>query len=58
MILPWANRKDVKLDVPDEVQNSMEFVFVRTVQEALEATFGQGTIRWRSRMDTIVEGRL
>ena len=58
MILPWANRKDVKLDVPDEVRDSMEFVFVRTVQEALEAAFGQGTIRWRSRMDTIVEGRL
>lgn len=58
VILPWANRKDVKLDVPDEVRNSMEFVFVRTVQEALEVAFGQGTIRWRSRMDTIVEGRL
>ena len=58
MILPWANRKDVKLDVPDEVRNSMEFVFVRTVQEALEAAFGQGTIRWQSRMNTIVEGRL
>jgi ATP-dependent Lon protease len=47
VILPYANRKDVEHDVPLEVRNDMEFVFVRTVQEALEAAFGKGALGWR-----------
>ncbi|KAJ2934551.1 hypothetical protein H1R20_g2520, partial [Candolleomyces eurysporus] len=47
VILPYANRKDVEHDVPLEVRNEMEFVFVRTVQEALEAAFGKGALGWR-----------
>ena len=47
VILPWANRKDVEHDVPLEVRASMQFVFVRTVEEALEAAFGKGVLNWR-----------
>ena len=42
VILPWANRKDVEHDVPLEVRSAMQFAFVRTVEEALEAAFGPG----------------
>ena len=44
VILPWANRKDVEYDVPPEVRSSMQFAFVRTVEDALEAAFGKGTL--------------
>ena len=37
VILPYSNRKDVEYDVPSEVRDSIQFVFVRTVEEALEA---------------------
>ena len=47
VILSWANRKDVEHDVAPEVRNEMEFVFVRTVREVLEAAFGRGTLAWR-----------
>ena len=47
VILPWANRKDVEHDVAPEVRNEMEFVFVRTVREVLEAAFGRDTLGWR-----------
>ena len=43
-IMPWANLKDVKLDVPEEVRARMQFVFARTVREALDATFGEGVL--------------
>ncbi|KAJ7623497.1 ATP-dependent protease La [Roridomyces roridus] len=47
VILPWANRKDVEHDVAPEIRNVMEFVFVRTVNEALDAAFGKNTLGWR-----------
>ena len=47
MILPYANRKDVEHDVPAEVRDALEFVFVRTVEEALEAAFGPGVLVWK-----------
>ncbi|KAK7031398.1 Lon protease-like protein [Favolaschia claudopus] len=48
VILPWANRKDVEHDVAMEIRNVMEFVFVRTVNEALVAAFGKDTLGWRN----------
>jgi ATP-dependent Lon protease len=57
VILPWANRKDVEHDVPPEVRSAMQFAFVRTVEEALEAAFGKGTLGWRPK-DVILESRL
>ncbi|KAJ6581196.1 Lon protease C-terminal proteolytic domain-containing protein [Mycena capillaripes] len=48
VILPWANRKDVEHDVAIEIRSVMEFVFVRTVNEALVAAFGKNTLGWRS----------
>lgn len=47
LIIPWANRKDVEHDVALEIRREMEFVFVKTVQEALEAAFGKGVLTWR-----------
>ncbi|KAG5652056.1 hypothetical protein H0H81_006453 [Sphagnurus paluster] len=57
VILPWANRKDVEHDVAPEIRNEMEFVFVRTVREALEAAFGKNTLGWR-REALLLESRL
>ncbi|KAF8154157.1 Lon protease C-terminal proteolytic domain-containing protein [Crassisporium funariophilum] len=57
VILPWANRKDVEHDVALEIRNEMEFVFVRTVREALEAAFGKGVLGWR-RDAVLLESRL
>ncbi|TFK36507.1 ATP-dependent protease La [Crucibulum laeve] len=57
VILPWANRKDVEHDVALEIRNEMEFVFVRTVREALEAAFGKGALGWR-RDALMLESRL
>lgn len=57
VILPWANRKDVEHDVALEIRNEMEFVFVRTVREALEAAFGKNTLGWR-RDTVLLESRL
>ncbi|KAG6810755.1 hypothetical protein H0H92_010464 [Tricholoma furcatifolium] len=57
VILPWANRKDVEHDVALEIRNEMEFVFVRTVREALEAAFGKNTLGWR-RESLLMESRL
>ncbi|KAJ6630118.1 ATP-dependent protease La [Mycena sp. CBHHK59/15] len=48
VILPWANRKDVEHDIALEIRNVMEFVFVRTVNEALVAAFGKNALGWRS----------
>ncbi|KAJ7880335.1 ATP-dependent protease La [Mycena olivaceomarginata] len=48
VILPWANRKDVEHDVAMEIRSVMEFVFVRTVNEALVAAFGKNTLGWRN----------
>ncbi|KAL0952321.1 hypothetical protein HGRIS_006603 [Hohenbuehelia grisea] len=57
VILPYANRKDVEQDVAMEIRREMEFVFVRTVREALEAAFGKGALPWR-REALLLEGRL
>ena len=57
VILPYANRKDVEQDVAREIRDEMEFVFVRTVEEALEAAFGIGRLPWRS-SHILVESRL
>ena len=46
MILPWANRKDVEHDVAKEVRARIQFVFARTVREALDAAFGPGSLPW------------
>lgn len=37
VILPYRNRKDVKQDVPDRVQQDIEFVYAKTVWDVLEA---------------------
>ena len=57
MIVPWANRKDVEHDVPKEVRARMQFVFARTVREALDAAFGEGALPWRT-LAPVVESRL
>jgi len=57
VILPWANRKDVEYDVPMEVKAAMQFVFVRTLEEALDAAFGKGVIDWKEH-DAVLESRL
>lgn len=57
VIVPWANRKDVEHDVPKEVRARMQFVFARTVREALDAAFGEGTLPWRTRAP-VVQSRL
>lgn len=59
VILPWANRKDVDHDVPREVKDDMQFFFVKTVSEGLEAAFGKGNVPWRqSRAGHLIESRL
>lgn len=58
VILPWANRKDVKHDVPEEIRKSMTFVFAKTVREALESAFGKGTLGWRGEEEPMMESRL
>ncbi|KAJ6496776.1 ATP-dependent protease La [Mycena vulgaris] len=57
VILPWANRKDVEHDVALEIRSVMEFVFVRTVNEALVAAFGKNTLGWRNG-PLVLESRL
>lgn len=57
IILPWANRKDVEHDVSPEIRREMQFYFVRTIDEALEAAFGKGTLGWR-REAVMLESRM
>lgn len=69
VILPWANRKDVEHDVALDIRREMEFVFVKTVREALDAAFcksrtegngsgkGQHGLVWR-RAEVVLESRL
>lgn len=52
VILPWGNRKDVEHDVALEIRNEMQFVFVKTVREALDAAFGKNKLAWRR--DTVL----
>jgi ATP-dependent Lon protease len=56
VVLPEANRKDVEQDVPRQVRDEMEIVFVRTIPEALDAVFGRQII-WR-RDSLLLESRL
>ena len=44
-------------DVALEIRNEMEFVFVRTVWEALEVAFGKQAGGWR-RETVLLESRL
>lgn len=37
VILPARNRKDVTSDIPENVQNSIEFVYTKTICDVLEA---------------------
>ncbi|KZT54761.1 hypothetical protein CALCODRAFT_438098 [Calocera cornea HHB12733] len=55
VILPKRNRRDVEMDVPVEVRKDIEFVYVETVEDALEAAFGKGVF-WKGQ--TFVESRL
>ena len=47
LILPVANRREYEHDVPKDVKDAMEVCFVNTVEEALEAAFGKGVLRWK-----------
>jgi ATP-dependent Lon protease len=59
VILPWANRKDVEHDVAKEVRARIQFVFARTVREALDAAFGPGSLPWHAPdARPLVESRL
>jgi ATP-dependent Lon protease len=59
VILPWANRKDVEHDVAKEVRARIQFVFARTVREALDAAFGPGSLPWHAPdAHPLVESRL
>lgn len=57
VILPWANRRDVEYDVAIEIRHELEFAFVRTVEEVLEAAFEKGGLVWR-RNTVLIESRL
>jgi ATP-dependent Lon protease len=48
VILPWANRKDVERDVAKEVRGRIQFMFAKTVREALDAAFGPGSLPWHA----------
>ncbi|CEQ41778.1 SPOSA6832_03523 [Sporobolomyces salmonicolor] len=41
IVLPLKNRQDVEADLPASVKDSVEFVFVRTIEDALEASLPQ-----------------
>ncbi|KAI5993396.1 ATP-dependent protease La [Pisolithus marmoratus] len=57
IVLPWANKRDVEREVALEVQQQMQFHFVQTIDEALEAAFGKGVLGWK-RGVMLMEGRL
>jgi ATP-dependent Lon protease len=42
----------VEHDVALEIRNEMQFVFVKTVREALDAAFGKNKLAWRR--DTVL----
>ncbi|ORZ16891.1 ATP-dependent protease La [Absidia repens] len=50
IILPYRNRKDVKQDVPDRVQQDIEFVYAKTIWDVLEAALiFSDTEKWTTR---------
>ncbi|KIK13185.1 hypothetical protein PISMIDRAFT_119358 [Pisolithus microcarpus 441] len=57
IVLPWANKRDVEREVPLEVRQQMQFYFVQTIDEALEAAFGKGVLGWKREV-MLMEGRL
>lgn len=40
LVLPYKNKKDVTIDLPDSVKHELTIIYVRTIWEALEAAFG------------------
>jgi ATP-dependent Lon protease len=46
IIMPTRNRKDVEADLPDSVRNEIRFVYVSTIDEALEEVWGHDL--WRA----------
>lgn len=44
LLLPFANKRDVARDVPEDVRRDLRFVFVKTVEEALREVFGEGVL--------------
>ncbi|KDQ11191.1 hypothetical protein BOTBODRAFT_57522 [Botryobasidium botryosum FD-172 SS1] len=60
VILPRRNYKDVQHDLSShDVMRDIEFIFVNTVHEALDAAFGEGVLGWRrTAYTTPVESRL
>jgi ATP-dependent Lon protease len=44
VILPAANRREAEEDVAPEVRAQLQFVFVRTLEDALVAAFGEGKL--------------
>ena len=58
-VLPWADRKEVEHDVAKEGRAHIQFVFARTVLEALNAAFGPGSLPWHAPdAHPLVESRL
>ena len=45
-------------DVPKEVRMRTQFVFAKTVREALDAAFGAGSLSWHADAHPLVESRL
>ncbi|GAB5587597.1 hypothetical protein Unana1_02497 [Umbelopsis nana] len=43
IIMPARNRKDIASDVPESIQNNIEFVYVKTIWDVLEAALERGT---------------
>ncbi|NLW87077.1 MAG: endopeptidase La [Planctomycetes bacterium] len=50
VLLPEGNRKDIP-DVPQEVRESLEFIFVKTVEKAVEAAIGPRKARKRASLN-------
>ena len=50
--------QDPQEHAPPEVRAAVQVVFVRTVEEALDAAFGPGALAWRHAASVVVESRL
>ncbi|KAI6147884.1 Lon protease C-terminal proteolytic domain-containing protein [Pisolithus tinctorius] len=57
IILPWANKREVEHEVALEIRQQMQFHFVQTIDEALEAAFGKGVLGWKREV-MVMESRL
>ena len=56
VLLPKRNRKDVEADLPESVRGEITFVFLSTVDQAIEEVFGKDI--WRQGEGTRIEARL